>query len=146
MEDCCEQAGCDDKQRKQHVWKWERKGWHSHPFPSFVAWWEPSGTDPESGASVGGHPDARRVWARKDPGRWLRRRYGIPTESAWNIARYVIEFSSWQEAGSPEPDFPFISLAASLGEQATYWGELKPILERIGAAKKPERLLLEGRK
>jgi hypothetical protein len=132
MDSYCEQAGCSEKLRKRHAWKWDQHRWHSHPIPTFCAWWEPSGVDPENGASVGGHPDAWRIWARKDPGRWIRRRYGIETVIAWNAASYVKEFDAWQNAGSPEPDEPFISLAASLERQKQFWADLKPIIDQIG--------------
>ena len=117
MDSFCEQAGCSEKERRIHAWKWNAKRWHSHPLPTFAGWFEPSGTDPESGASVGGHADAYRVWSRKTSGGYKRRRYGISTIEAWNVPRYVAEFNAWVEAGSPERETEFVSLAAPLEKQ-----------------------------
>jgi hypothetical protein len=97
----------------------------------FRQWWEPWGVDKDSGASVGGHPDAYRVWARKDPGRWRRRHYGVLTPIAWITALYRDEYERWVDAGRPERE-NFISLAASLERQKQFWRDLKPIIERIG--------------
>ena len=49
---------------------------------AFCEWWNPSGTEEPSGANIGGHPDAKRVWARKDAGRWTRRIYGTATRKS----------------------------------------------------------------
>jgi len=133
MEDFCDLAGCSDKMRKLHAWKWRHRRWHSHPSPSFCAWWEPDGRDPATGASTGGRPEARRVWARKDPdGRWRRRWYGLPTLLAWNTTYVLDAFEAWVGAGSPEPDEPFMSISASLEAQKRSWQELKPIIMQIG--------------
>jgi hypothetical protein len=131
INDLCEQAGCSEKQKINHAWKWEVKRWHSHPLPSFLAWWEPDDTDPVSGASVGGHPKARRVWAIKDSHGWTRRWYGTPALDAWNTAEFLQQFDEWQNLGSPEKE-PFISRAASKETQSECWHDLGPLLHAIG--------------
>jgi hypothetical protein len=132
MNPICEQAGCSNNEASKHAWLWEKQRWHWHPSPSFRGWWEPNNVDSISGAHVGGHPDAKRFWARKDPGRWVRRIYGIPTEKAWNSANYVLEFTAWQQAGSPEPETSFVSIAATWERQKRFWSELRPIIKQIG--------------
>lgn len=132
MNEMCEQAGCDDHLASKHAWKWERKHWHSHPIPTFCAWWEPHDIDPVSGASVGGHPDARRIWARKDAGKWSKHWYGVKTEDAWNTARFVEEFDAWVDAGRPEPETDFVSISATLEKQKEFWKNVKPIIAQIG--------------
>ncbi len=101
------------------------------PPTEFVMWWSPDGTDQESGADVGGHPDARRIWARKDPGRWTRRTYGTTARIAWNAQMYRSEYLRWIEAGRPERE-EFISLAASTERQKQFWHDLKPVISKIG--------------
>lgn len=137
MDDFCEQAGCSEKERKLHAWKWRKHRWHSHPIPTFVAWFEPTGVDPITGASVGGRPEARRIWARKDAGGYTRRYYGLPTLVAWNTGYVIKAFDAWTSAGSPEPDEPFISIAATLEAQQRLWQELKPIIAEIGKPMPP---------
>jgi len=141
MEDFCDLAGCSDKMRKVHAWKWRHRRWHSHPIPTFVAWWEPTDRDKVSGASIGGRPEARRVWARRDEDRWRRHWYGLPTLIAWNTSYVLQAFEAWQQAGSPEPDEPFVSIAASSKAQAQHWRDLKPLIMQIG---KPMPLAYEN--
>jgi hypothetical protein len=131
MNPLCEMAGCSDEEASEHAQKWQRKRWHSHPDQSFLAWWNPHSFDPVSGASVGGHPDAARTWARKDPGKWVRRRYGTSAIVAWNTAPYLEEFQSWKQSGSPETE-DFVSIAATLERQKQFWHDLKPIILQIG--------------
>ena len=125
--DLCEQAGCTLKEKINHAWKWEMKRWHSHPFASFLAWWNPDGSDETTGASVGGHPDSYRLWARprEGGGGYTRRYYGIKPLDAWNCAIYVQQFSDWQDAGSPERDEPFVSNAVSGERQREFWRSVK---------------------
>src|SRR4029077_3135847 len=85
----------------------------NRPSDQFLEWWNPTGTDELSGASMGGHPDARRVWAREEPGRWNRRTYGTIVRISWQAEIYLNEFYAWKEAGCPERE-PFTSLAVSL--------------------------------
>ncbi len=132
INDLCEQAGCNPKQRIAHAWKWEIKRWHSHPSIAFQNWWNPTDTDPESGAHIGGHPDARRQWARKDEGRWIRKWYGTSCLDAWNAVPYLEEFDAWLSAGSPEKDTPFISVALPYDVQTKMWGTMKSIIDKIG--------------
>lgn len=101
------------------------------PTDDFIVWWSPCGKDRESGADTGGHPDAFRVWARKDPGRWVRRSFGISALMAWNAQCYRSEYLRWIDAGRPEQE-EFISLAATLERQKQFWHDLKPIIAKIG--------------
>jgi len=57
---------------------------------------------------------------------------GVNTIIAWNCATYVLQFDAWQSAGSPEPDAPFVSIAATLDVQQKFWAGLKPLIEAIG--------------
>ena len=82
----------------------------------FCEWWYPSAQDEESGASIGGHPDAARMWARKDPGRWTRRAYGTKADTAWACQPYRDEYNAWIAAGRPERAEPFISIALPLDD------------------------------
>jgi hypothetical protein len=101
------------------------------PPDAFCEWWNPSGIDPVSGASIGGHIDAERVWARKDPGRWNRRTYGMNARIAWQADFIRQEFSAWERAGSPERE-PFVSIAQPMSEQVSFWHGLKEKLAEIG--------------
>jgi len=113
----CRKAGCDEDKAKIHFFIYTKKGWDPHPPEQFVAWWNPTGTQDESGASVGGHPDAFRVYARKEPGRWFRATYGLEAEIAWNTAIYREEYDAWVAAGKPAPEEPYVSIALSREEQ-----------------------------
>jgi hypothetical protein len=98
----------------------------------FCNWWNPSGRDELSGADIGGHPDAERVWARKDAGRFTRRTYGINAPTAWLSARYRAEYTAWVNAGRPKRDEPFVSLASPITEQVEFWQGVKSKLKDIG--------------
>src|SRR5262252_2818567 len=87
------------------------------PPEEFCEWWYPSSQDEESGASIGGHPDAARIWARKDPGKWTRRAYGCKADTAWMCANYRAEFNAWIAAGRPERAEQFISIALPLDDE-----------------------------
>jgi hypothetical protein len=132
MDEFCDQAGCSDQRRTAHVWKWEQKRWHSHPTQAFKGWWEPESTDPVSGASIGGHEHARRIWSRKDPGAWKHKWYGTSTLDAWNCASYVQEFDAWERAGSPPNPEPFVSIAAPYETQKAFWPTLRKLISQIG--------------
>lgn len=105
------------------------------PPTDFLEWWYPSKRDPESGADIGGHPDSERNWARKDPGRWVHRQYGIKAKIAYNTQHYRNEYLIWVELGKPYRD-PFISLAATKERQKQFWQELKSTISKIGTVKK----------
>lgn len=111
------------------------------PPAEFMAWWNPFGIDQESGASAGGHPEAERIWARKDPGRWVHRTYGIPARIAWNTNPYRQEYLAWVAIGRPEGE-PFVGIVASIEKQKAFWKELKPIIAKIGK-EVPKPLLLD---
>jgi hypothetical protein len=98
------------------------------PTDDFCEWWYPYGRDPESGAHIGGHPESERVWARKDPGRWVRRTYGITARIAYNTAHYRGEYEGWVNLGRPRRK-PFISLAATNTRQLQFWRDLMPIYQ-----------------
>jgi len=99
------------------------------PPDDFCEWWYPAKVDPISGASVGGHPDADRTWARKEPGRWNRRSYGINALTAWSCVIYREEFHAWIAAGRPQKE-PFLSLVASPEKQKQFAAELRQILSK----------------
>jgi hypothetical protein len=101
------------------------------PPEDFLNWWNPYATDEPSGASIGGHPDAARMWARKDPGRWTRRASGITATRAWLCACYRDEFNRWKDAGCPETE-PFVSIALPLPEQKAKMDVLKGTLKQVG--------------
>lgn len=101
------------------------------PPAEFCEWWNPSRRDKESGADIGGHPEAERVWARKDPGRWVHRTYGSNARVAWNGEQYRNEYFRWIMAGRPERE-ECRMIAASLHVQKASWSKLKGILSRIG--------------
>lgn len=134
MNPICEQAGCDFPTANKHAWKWENKRWHSHPSQDFLSWWEPFDTEQESGASLGGHPDASRIWARRDAHGWKRRRYGISAENAWNSAEFFNQFDAWRLSGRPERPEEFVSIAAPLERQREFWSSLKKLI--FGSVKK----------
>jgi len=101
------------------------------PPDDFCDWWNPSGTHEPSGASVGGHPDAVRVWARKEPGKWLRRTYGIAASHAWLVQCYRGQYQEWLDAGSPTNLPHFVSLAEPMPEQTAFWKRLGASLKAI---------------
>jgi hypothetical protein len=101
------------------------------PPVDFMDWWSVTGVHEPSGASVGGHPDAERVWARKDPGRWNRRTYGINANKAWHVASYRAEYSRWLDADRPQTE-PFVSICKTAEEQVAFAKELKATLAQIG--------------
>jgi hypothetical protein len=106
----------------------------NRPPDDFCEWWNPSGTDELSGASVGGHPDAERIWARPAAhGRFVRRTYGTTATLAWSAAIYRDEYYEWRRNGRPERN-PFVSQCASLAKQAQFWRDLKSTLSKIGKA------------
>ena len=132
MNPLCEQAGCDANLAGKHAWKWETKRWHAHPSMAFRNWWEPDGFDPVSGAHQGGHPEAHRQWARKDPDGWKRRWFGVSCVDAWNTTQYVEEFDAWTQAGSPDREEPFVSVSATMERQKQLFAGLKSIIDKIG--------------
>jgi len=98
---------------------------HPHPPKDFLLWWEPTGKDPKSGASTGGHPEAFRVWARPGgAGGFERRSFGIPAVKAWNIKFYHDLFLEWKRLGYPERGEEFVSLAAPLDRQKEFKKDL----------------------
>jgi hypothetical protein len=101
------------------------------PSIGFMEWWNPDSIIEPSGASRGGHPDAERVWARKDPGRWTRRTLGISANRAWLVARYRDEYARWVEADRPETE-KFISICASPERQVEFAKSVKALLAQIG--------------
>jgi hypothetical protein len=110
----------------------------SAPDP-FCEWWYPTKVDPISGASVGGHTDAERTWARKDIGRWTRRTFGINAATAYQAKNYRDEYNAWLDLGQPEPDQPFVSICVPLPELKAYWRELGGILATITKPVRPPR-------
>lgn len=111
------------------------------PPAAFCDWWNPTGRDVISGADIGGHPDAERVWARKDPGRWSRRTYGVNANLAWLCEPYYQEYTRWVEAGRPKMP-PFVSLAATVERQKQFWHEvsveLRAIIKPVPKAKQSD--------
>jgi len=101
------------------------------PPDDFCEWWNPTGIDELSGAAIGGHPDAERVWARKDSGRFTRRTYGIHALHAWNAQPYRDEYNAWVALGRPERE-TFVSLAATLDLQREFWRGVKADMKAAG--------------
>lgn len=129
--DLCEQAGCDKETRKKHLRQFFHR-WNPHPSMRFKAWWEPFERDPLSGADIGGHPESRRQWSRKDPDGYEHRTYGIPTETAYNMQSYREEYEAWILLGCPERPEPFVSTAATVEQQQNFWHGLAQHVNRIG--------------
>ena len=102
------------------------------PPDDFCEWWNPSGIQQPSGASVGGHPDAERTWARKDPHGWTRRVYGISAHYAWLAQPFRNEYNAWVAAGRPERTHDFVSLALPVAEQTERWKKIKAMLKNAG--------------
>jgi hypothetical protein len=98
----------------------------------FRTWWEPYDVELPSGAHVGGHQNARRVWSQYRNGRWIRRTYGIHAYVAWLCQIYRSEFEEWKAAGYPERAEQFVSVCATPERVTQFWRELKPKLEQIG--------------
>ena len=106
------------------------------PSEEFCDWWNPSRRDHESGADIGGHPDAERVWARKDPGRWVHRTYGTNARIAWNAQCYRSEYLRWIEIGRPERE-DCMMISETVERQKEFWKGLKTLMAEIG--KKPPK-------
>lgn len=105
---------------------------NDEPTKAFRDWWEPWGFDQVTGASVGGHPDAYRMWSRQEPnGSRTRRMYGTRTKSAWLSDIYREEFDDWKRAGFPARD-DFVSISAPATEQGSWLKGMKP--SQIGGA------------
>lgn len=100
----------------------------------FCAWWYPTGTDELTGASVGGHPDAIRVWARPMKAGFLHKTMGTNANVAWFVQEYRDQFLEWKSIGSPEPSKPFVSEALPLVEGAKRFAE-------VVAAAMPKKML-----
>ena len=98
---------------------------------AFCDWWNPSRVEEPSGAAVGGHPDAKRVWARKDAGKWTRRTYGTTAAQAWLADCYRQEYEAWVAAGRPKQPEPFVSLAATVERQKEFWHGVATDLRKI---------------
>ena len=128
----CEQRGCNDVQKARHYRLYVNDGWNVHPSLDFLQWWNPYDVDRVSGASIGGHPEAYRIWARKDPGKWRRGRYGLNVIEAWNSDNYRQDYLRWLAAGKPEPDVPYVSISATLERQKEFWRGLKSLIDKIG--------------
>jgi hypothetical protein len=101
----------------------------AEPPREFCDWWYPTGIEQPSGASVGGHPDAERVWARKDPGRWSRRTFGMSVACAWATEHYREQFRLAQDAALEQE--PFVSIVLPINEQAQKWSALRSMLKQI---------------
>lgn len=112
--------------KKQVVTK--KKTYSREAPDAFCEWWNPTGTQEPSGANIGGHPDAKRVWARKDEGRWTRRVYGMTAAQAWMVDRYREEYQLWLDGG--ETGKPFVSLAATVEQQKEFWKGLATTLRK----------------
>ena len=108
------------------------------PMPEeFLLWWYPTAVDPETGVSVGGHPEASRIWARTDDGgkSYARKRYGITARLAWICQEYRDAYNAWIRMGAPPPAKPFESYSLPLEEQKKRWAEIMAILSGIGKSK-----------
>jgi hypothetical protein len=97
------------------------EGAKNKPPEDFCNWWYPSRIDTTTGASVGGHCDAERVWARHETGRWLHRTFGMAAITAWMIPRYRNEYKTWVKNGKPKRVNEFTSTIASTEKQKEFW-------------------------
>jgi hypothetical protein len=129
----CKEAGCDEQTSKLHRDQFIKKRWHPHPRKSFVQWWEPWGFDKTTGASIGGHEEAYRRWARPEPdGSYAHGWYGITTVNAWNAKEYFEQYKEWLNLGAPNRAKDFISLSATTEGQLEFLRGLKGTIDKIG--------------
>jgi hypothetical protein len=95
-----------------------------HPSLDFLQWWNPYDVDPVNGASIGGHPEAHRIWA-KDPGNGTVD-VTASTSLVWNSDNYrqVISHGSRRTAG---PGRSIYLDSATLERQKEFWHEIQLI-------------------
>lgn len=145
MEAKCREAGCNEEKMTRHVWDYVIKKWDWHPPAEFLAWFQPHSFDEKSGASIGGHAEARHTVARKVPSGWQYLEEGTGPVTAWNTRRLRDEYYAWLDMGSPErKHHDYIWLAASLAEQKAMLTALKETVDRLAIPgtndkRKPER-------
>lgn len=137
--------------------EWEAHEAYQSDLANFRHWWEPFSTDPKTGASVGGQPDALRWWARPINGRWERRRYGEIAERAFKAEWYNKCWQNWKERGEQHGEWvqfldqeddgkvkcevydePFVSNCLPLEEQQR---RLKEIYATVGEKRWVEKVL-----
>lgn len=70
-------------------------------YTDFKKWWEPYTHDPKTGAEIGGHPEAYRLFV-KPTGE--RKHYGIKVEEAFMTQMYRDEYHQWLKDGQPPRD------------------------------------------
>lgn len=104
------------------------------PPMDFVQWWEPYMIDQESGAHIGGHPEARRIWARKDEGRWTQRTYGTSARVAYSTKIFSDEYEAWKALGSPRRVKDFVSVAQPHAQQLELIAQARAKINQIGKA------------
>lgn len=68
---------------------------------AFKQWWEPTSVDAKTGAEVGGHPHAYRLWVKPNK---QREHYGVRCNEAFNCQCYINEYHQWLRDGQPERD------------------------------------------
>jgi len=107
------------------------------PPDGFCEWWNPTGEDALSDASIGGHIDAERTWVRKEPGRYVRRIYGFNAVAAWMVQRYRDQYNAWREAGCPAST-PWASTALPVAEQTARWREIMLKLKNLDRPTQPQ--------
>ena len=98
----------------------------------FRQWWEPWGHCKVTGASIGGHPEAYRLWARPEKQGYSHRHYGIETRKAWIMQRFRDEYDAWVRVGMPNRPQDFISISGSVEKQGEFWKGIKTIMTKIG--------------
>jgi len=69
------------------------------------------------------------MWARKDPGRWCRRAFGIKADNAWLCQCYQDEYNAWIQAGRPERAEPFISLCVPREDALAFIAEMTAVVK-----------------
>jgi hypothetical protein len=113
----------------------------ARPPQAFYDWWQPHGVDKKSGASVGGHSEAYRTWAKRDTDQygdfWRRERFGMRAETAWNTYQFRSEFLAWVKAGKPERE-DFISIPAPAEKLAQFGKMLGQIARKLSMAPAPQ--------
>ncbi len=113
------------------------------PMPEeFARWWYPTGVDQRTGVSVGGHPDASRIWARTDDGgkSYARERYGITARLAWICQEYRDAYNEWISIGAPPPSEPYASYSLPMVEQKKRWAEIMDMLKGVGMIPKESQV------
>lgn len=97
------------------------------PSPGFMAWWQPDGFNPSSGAQTGGHREALRKCVRPDTHEV--RYYGINVDLAFNTRCYREEYLQWLKDGQPPREDDFDGTAATQDKVRACMANIRSILK-----------------